>query len=225
MTKGFVRWTLRTTDVAAARAFYDALLEEGAPDAVELPAAARARGARPHWLGHLAVVEVEAAVAAFVGRGAVRIGDALRDPSGAVLALTAPMPRARGDIGLEQLLTPDPERAKTDYGALGGMIAGATIEVPPHGRFQEFAWGDDEPCGTVGDIRDKPGIHPQWLFFFRAKDLDSALQRVRVEGGTTLPPTMLPDGRRVAVCEDPQGAQFGLIALPVAVGTAHSSTV
>src|SRR5688500_346970 len=52
MVNGFVRWTLRTSGVDAARSFYDALLEEGAPDVSELPASLRARGAKPHWLGY-----------------------------------------------------------------------------------------------------------------------------------------------------------------------------
>lgn len=215
MSTGFVRWTLRTRDVEAARAFYGALLEEGAPDVVELPAALRERGVPPHWLGHLAVADVDATMAAFVARGAMRLGSAglLRDPGGAVLGLTPLEARSRGDVAWQQLLVPDPARAQRDYVELCGMRPGRRVEVPPHGAFDEFGWGDGAPSGSIGGIVGRPGVHPQWLFFFRVGPLEPALAFVRARGGVVLGPTALPDGRTVAVCEDPEGAQFGLMAL------------
>jgi predicted enzyme related to lactoylglutathione lyase len=214
MVNGFVRWTLRTSDVDAARSFYEALLEEGAPDVSELPANLRARGAKPHWLGYLATAELDPTIAAFVARGATRLGNGelLRDPGGAILALTSARDRSRRDVVWQQLLTSDPERAKRDYGELFGMTRGARVEVPPHGAFDQFAWGADEPSGAIGDITGKPHIHPQWLFFFRATDLERAMSHVRTQRGLVIDPSTLPDGRHVAVCEDPQGAQFALIS-------------
>lgn len=250
MANGFVRWTLRTIDVDAARSFYDALLEDGAPDVSELPAPLRARGAKPHWLGHLAVpaapgvtpgvttgvtteaatrvtteaatrATLDAALAAFVARGATRLGNGelLRDPSGALLALTSPCEPTRRDVAWQQLLTPNPARAKRDYGDLFGMTMGARVEVPGHGPFDQFSWGVDAndprgpsgPRGSIGDLTGKPHIHPQWLFFFRVPDLEPALSHLRTHGGSALPATLLPDGRRVAICEDPQGAQLALM--------------
>lgn len=214
MTVGFVHWTLRTLDVDAARAFYTDLLDEGAPDVTVLPAAAHARGARPHWLGHLAAPDVATATAAFVARGALRLGagELLREPGGAVLALTAATGRSRGDVVWQQLFTADPDRAQADYGALFGMRPRGRVEVPPHGTFTQFGWGDGAPCGSIGDLAGKPHLHPQWLFHFRAPDLDRALALVRARGGVVLGPTLLPDGRRVAVCDDDQGAAFALMA-------------
>lgn len=214
MSIGFVRWTLRTRDVAAARAFYGALLEEGAPEATELPAVLRERGVPPHWLGHLAVADVEATMAAFVARGALRLGPGplLRDAGGAVLGLTTPEAPTRRDVGLQQLLTADPAQARRDYGDLAGMKVGPRVEVPPHGAFESFSWGAGAPCGSIGGIAGRPGVHAQWLFHFRVAALEGAMAQVRAAGGTVLGPTALPDGRAVAVCEDPQGAQFGLVA-------------
>ena len=215
MTNGFVRWTLRTTDLEAARAFYAGLLEEGAPEIVELPEMARARGAKPHWLGHLAAAVLAKAVEDFVARGAVRLGggELLREPNGAILAVTTPQQPARRDVVWQQLLVGDPARAARDYGELFGMKPGARMELAEHGSFDQFGWGSgDEPAGSIGDLTGKPHIHPQWLFFFRAADLDAAMRYVREKGGSVLGPTDLPDGRRVAVCDDPQGAAFGLMS-------------
>lgn len=217
MTHGFVRWTLRTIDLDAAKTFYGALLADGAPDVAELPAAARARGAPPHWLGALATGDVAATAAAFVSRGATVLGGAvLRDPGGAVVSLCTPQEPARRDVIWQLLLTPSPRRAQEAYRDLLGMRCGATVEVPGQGRFDEFGWGHGEPSGAIGDITGQPHIHPQWLFCFRVDDLDQAVAKVRAAGGSALPPTALPDGRRIAVCDDPQGAAFALMS-PVAL--------
>jgi predicted enzyme related to lactoylglutathione lyase len=41
--------------------------------------------------------------------------------------------------------------------------------------------------------------------------LDVAVERVRTHGGVVIGPLELPDGVRVAACDDAQGAAFGLI--------------
>lgn len=216
MSPGFVHWVLRTLDVEAARSFYEGVLEEGAPDATKLPELALARGAKPHWLGQLSVPDVAASTAAFVARRAVVLGNgyALRDPSGAILGLTSEVVPSRRDVLSEQLLTSDPATATKDYGELFGMTMRGHLDVPGHGVFETFAWGDGPVVGSVGDITGKPHIHPQWLFFFRVAELRSGTAYVAAKGGHVIGPTTLPDGRQVAVCDDPQGAAFALVETP-----------
>jgi len=95
----FSRFVLRTTAVDDAAAFYDAVLERRGDGIVPLHESAIQRGARPHWLGHIAVRDVggaEAVAGRFIERGARRLGPptgvgdfvVLRDPGGAVVALT-----------------------------------------------------------------------------------------------------------------------------------------
>jgi predicted enzyme related to lactoylglutathione lyase len=213
MVDGFVRWILRTSDIGAARSFYEGLLEEGAPDVIELPANLRARGAPPHWLGYLASADLDWTIEAFVARGAIRLGtgELLRDPGGAVLALTLPQAKSRRDVVWKLLLTADPGRAKRAYNELFEMKMGERFEVPGHGTFDQFGWGVEEPSGAISDIAGKPHIHPQWLFFFRVAELERAMFRVRETNGSVIGPIVLPDGRCLAICEDPQGAQFGLM--------------
>ena len=105
----FCRYSLRTTDVDAGRRFYaDAIgleLAEGASAASALEAwplheRARAAGAPAHWLGQLAVADVDGAVQRLLELGSERLGPTLqasdgtpfavlRDPCGAVMAVRA----------------------------------------------------------------------------------------------------------------------------------------
>src|SRR5689334_14195798 len=109
MQARFCRHELRTTDVAAARRFYASILGDTIADIVALPGQARARGARPHWLGQIGVDDLGRTVDAFVERGATRLGPTrvtadhalaiVRDPGGAVVGLTTEdSSPARSDI-------------------------------------------------------------------------------------------------------------------------------
>jgi predicted enzyme related to lactoylglutathione lyase len=214
----FQRFLLRTTDLPGARTFYEGLLEGGCPDIDALPEAALARGARPHWLGHVGVPDVNATLTAFLGRGATRLGPPsatpiLRDPGGAILAL-APVSRhaVREDVVWDQLMTSSLERAMTDYAELFGWTVGTSTERDGLGPYQLFAWeAGGDATGSMASLVGRAGVHPQWLYFFRVADLDAAATKTEKAGGLVLRPGALPNGKRVAVCDDPQGAAFGLI--------------
>lgn len=217
----FCRYELRTTDVAAAREFYATLLGE-APTIVPLPEQAAARGARPHWLGHLGVDDVERTVSAFVERGATRLGPTratagggevaiVRDPGGAVVALATPSAPVRDDIVWHGLNTTDLARAAASYCELFGWHMTGRLDLGSLGVFHQFAWSPGgASVGSIADIAGRPGVHPHWLFQFRAAALAPALAVVRAAGGLVVGPFVLPDGGRIAVCDDPQGAAFAL---------------
>src|SRR5215471_13913146 len=91
----FSRYELRTTDVEDAHAFYaDVFGADFWSDCIDvrpLAAPALARGAPPHWLGHIHVDDVVGIMLRFVERGATVVGPRpqgghaaqvlLRDPS------------------------------------------------------------------------------------------------------------------------------------------------
>jgi hypothetical protein len=224
----FCRFALRTTDADGARGFYAKILGHDRSAIWPLHEQALARGARPHWLGHLGVQDAERAVAAFVDRGAVRLGPApaedgvqavvLRDPGGAVLAVTT-RPRVDAEAGtgvvLHVLNTNDAARATVNYADLFGWGLTARVDVGAHGTFQQFAWrAGGENVGAIGDVAARPGVHPHWLFFFEVDALDPAIAATRGAGGVVIEVTTLPSSRRVCVCDDPQGAAFGLCERP-----------
>lgn len=224
----FFHVVLRTVDEPAAREFYAAVLGVDARGLIAFPLheSALARGARPHWLGFIAVDALDAAVAAFGTRGAVALGPrwvnphgleaaVMRDPGGAPVALAVPppgMPAQPFEVGWYLLNTPDVEQAKATYGALFGWDFRPAESVAGEGQVQPFAWRAGEAeVGVFSDSARRPGIHPHWLFLLRVPSVARAVAEVRARGGQVTGELTLPSGAHVAVCDDPQGAAFGLI--------------
>jgi predicted enzyme related to lactoylglutathione lyase len=221
----FFRYDLRTKDLDAARAFYTEVFGSDffGPDVSVSPLPARAvqAGAPPHWLGHLTVRDLEGTLARFVELGAQALGPthrdgapfaALRDPFGAVLALTSEEPAARrGPVSWHHLHCQDRERAMKTYGALFGWTPTELVDLGPElGDNQEFAWNDAKTTvGAMSSTVRLPFVHPQWLFFFPVDDAESTLARVRARGGKALEPIRSPRGI-FAPCDDPQGGAFGV---------------
>ena len=228
-TSRFFRYQLRTTDQDAARAFYSALLGEHfwGPDLspAPLPERAIAMGARPHWLGHVGVGDVEATAARVVAAGGQPRGPThpgpggsliavLRDPFGAGLAVSSEaVAPSRSPVAWHLLQTDDEARAFAFYASLFGWTALESMDLgPERGRHQRFAWDDSrEAVGSVANGAQHPHVHPQWLFFFPVPDIEASLSRVQSLGGLALRPIETPSGDLAAPCDDPQGAAFGLI--------------
>lgn len=221
----FCRFDLRTTDADAARAFYTAVLGHDRSVIWPLREQARARGARPHWLGSLGVDDAERAAAAFVERGATRLGPTLsypdgrqavilRDPGGAVVAVTTP-PQAGAhapvDVVWHVLHTNDAARAAAHYTELFGWRLTDHVDLGVHGASQQFAWhAGAASVGAIADVAARPGVHPHWLFFFEVDAFEACVDRARAGGGVVLESIVLPGGERICACDDPQGAAFAL---------------
>lgn len=219
----FSRYLLRTTDVEAATAFYGAVLERCGDGIVPLHESAIARGARPHWLGHIGARELggaEAIAARFVERGAMRLGPppgagdfvVLRDPGGAIVAVTDSSAESSAGVIWHQLNTHDPAAAAASYSALFDWSLTEKLDLGQLGRHHRFAFGAGESSiGQISDVEGRPEVHTHWLFFFSVPSLDVAVERVRRHGGVVIGPIALPNGVRVAACDDAQGAAFGLV--------------
>jgi len=224
----FSRFDLRTTDAEGARAFYARLFGHERAVVWPLHEQALARGARPHWLGHLGVEDPERIAADFIARGATRLGPArptqeggsamvLRDPGGALLGLSTPPREDRPelDVAWHILNTEDAPRATANYCQLFGWEATANAELAALGAYRQFAWQPGQPSvGVIADIAARPGVHPQWLFVFEVAALTDAVELTRSAGGVVLAPFVLPGGETLFVCDDPQGAAFALRERP-----------
>jgi predicted enzyme related to lactoylglutathione lyase len=222
----FSRFDLRTSDADAARRFYSKVLGHERAVIWPLHEQAVARGAKPHWLGTIGVDEVEQTAEAFAARGAERLGPTrpaaggglaavLRDPGGALLAVgSRPAVDENPGVVWHVLNTRDSAQALKNYAELFGWQPTTRVETGAHGAFQQFAWEGLAAAGAIGDVALRPGVHPHWLFFFEVGSLDEALASARSEGGLVLEPMALPNGARVCVCDDPQGAAFALRERP-----------
>lgn len=229
----FCRYALRTTDVVAARAFYakaltltlpDGMAEGSALEAWPLHERALAAGAPPHWLGLLAVDDVDAAVRRFVEHCGQALAPklqakdgaafaTLRDPFGNVIGVRAGGSSASDSpVVWHQLHTRDADGAWALYQQTFGWAHKQTLEAPKlEGGYRAFAWSEaGAPVGAVGNTARWPGVHTHWLFHLPVADIDAAVVSVRAHGGTAMEPITLPGGMRLSACEDPQGAAFGL---------------
>ncbi|WP_367324995.1 VOC family protein [Streptomyces sp. HUAS ZL42] len=143
-----------------------------------------------------------------VGRFAVAV-----DPTGAVFQLWqarafpgAGLFNAPGSLGWVELMTRAPERAVDFYTTVFGWSVNASE--------QYTQWGiDGADFGGMVTMDDKfpHEVPAHWLPYFAVADVDTTAAAATDAGGTLLmEPTSVPDGPRIAVLRDPQGAVFGM---------------
>ncbi|WP_371582558.1 VOC family protein [Streptomyces sp. NBC_01314] len=143
-----------------------------------------------------------------IGRFAVAF-----DPGGAAFQLWqarsfpgAGLFNAPGALGWVELLTRVPEQAKAFYTAVFGW------SVSAGGQYTQ--WGiDGADFGGMITMDDKfpHEVPSHWLPYFAVEDVDDTARVAAGAGGTLLmEPTTVPEGPRIAVLRDPQGAVFGV---------------
>jgi uncharacterized protein len=183
-------------------------------------AEARAAGAPPHWTSFISVEDADATAgrAGELGGAAVfrepfdvldagRIA-AIRDPAGAIVSLWQPRSRAGAelvnDVGAwswNELVTPDPEGARSFYAGLLGW------EYEEQERGYTLVRHAGRPAGGIRPQSERErGMPPAWLPYFTVANAEeSAGEAERLGGRTLVPATDVPIGRFAAVA-DPQGA-------------------
>jgi uncharacterized protein len=246
----FVWYELMTSDTSAAETFYDkvvgwktrdaglpgmayTLLSAGAADVggvMKLPADAAAAGAKPFWIGYIAVDNVDAQAAAVaqaggrihrepddipgVGRFAV-----ISDPQGTTFALFAPKgpearqatpPGAPGHVGWHELYAVNGAEAFAFYSKFFGWTKGEALDMGAMGIYQIFAV-ENRPIGGIMTKMEAMPV-PFWLFYFNVEEIKAAAERVRAAGGqVAMDPHQVPGGSWIIQCIDPQGAMFALV--------------
>ena len=249
-TGRFVWYELMTTDIAGARDFYTKVVgweakdshmsgmeywmfhagSEGIGGMMTLPEEAKAMGAPPHWLGYVAVKDVDASAAQVtaasgriyvpptdipnVGRFAV-----VADPQGAVIALfkgsmeappetSNPMETA-GHVGWHELYAAEWSSAFDFYAKLFGWVKKDAMDMGPAGTYQIYGTPDVTLGGMMNKIPEMPV--PNWSYYFNVGNIDEAVDRVKAGGGQVIMgPMEVPGGGFVIKGIDPQGAHFSL---------------
>lgn len=251
MTSRFVWHDLNTKDLEGAIAFYTQLFgwntiawkPEGAP--AEMPpytmiaVGDRAFGgihvlppdapAPPHWMGHVFVNDLDAAMERAKGLGAqfpmgamdiptVGRFAVMMDPQGCVASLftsegqAPPLPEmsSHGMVGWDELIASDTEAAKTFYSEVVGWKwrKGPFDDQMPYDLF-----GTGEPGGDAGGMMKKTDEMPSaaWFLYFTTSDIAATVARVTELGGAVhAPPFEVPTVGQLAVCASPDGAMFGV---------------
>ena len=225
----FRRHHLITPDVQAAREFYGELFGwsfEDREGVVAVLAGPREIGTirssggddeAPHWIGSVAVADVEAvARAAEEHGGHVERGDltTIADPLGALVSAFAPDDDGNerpltGAFSWAEVFTPDPDGTAAFYDAVFGWKT-RRLDLGPAGAYRIFTIGEAEPAGIV-QIPENAPHPPHWLPYVLVEHVEQSAAHVGELGGFVLiPPTALPHVGRFAVCGDPQGALFAL---------------
>ncbi|GAB3270074.1 VOC family protein [Parahaliea aestuarii] len=196
-----------------------------------LSAEMTAAGARPVWLGYIAVDDVDSSVASITARGgsvhmpATDIPEVGRiamvtDPQGVPFylmrgiqeapseAFASECPRV-GHCAWNELMTADPEGAKDFYFGEFGWTKDGEMPIGPLGVYEFIRHN-----GVIGAVMRKPEEAPGslWNFYFRVKDIDAAIATVGACGGNILQgPDEIPGGDFTVLGLDPQGAPFALV--------------
>jgi predicted enzyme related to lactoylglutathione lyase len=247
----FVWYELLASDAPAAEAFYRQVVGWGAQDSgnpemrytmltaggtpvaglMTLPDEARKMGARPGWIGYIAVDDVDAVAARTKqAGGAVHRGPAdipnigrfavVADPQGAVFALFKGLPGDRGEpakpgtpghAGWHELLAANGETAFDFYSGLFGWKKGDPFDMGAMGIYQLFTIGDQPSGGMMTKPAAVPA--PFWLYYFNVESIDAAVARVEAGGGKIANgPHQVPGGSWIVQCLDSQGVLFALVA-------------
>jgi len=249
----WIWYELLTTDAGAAKAFYESVLDwaiapgdqpplnyghiaraDGREIGGVLPLSDEmiAQGARPCWLGYIAVDDLDTTLATVIAQGGALLMPRMdidegsfalvADPHGAPFYLMQPTPRAGSGPSVA-------------FGeglgscAWNELAAGDVNSALPFYR-SIFSWGEDEPHnmgdfglyhlltregGQIGGAMTKmpQDPTPHWNYYFRVASIKTAAATVTAQGGQlVMGPMQVPGGMWILVGIDPQGAFFALLA-------------
>ncbi|MFC8661066.1 VOC family protein [Streptomyces sp. NPDC057199] len=135
------------------------------------------------------------------------------DPGGAVFQLWqarsfagAGLFNAPGALGWVELMTRTPGLVTAFY----TTVFGWTVNASEH----YTQWGiDGADFGGLVEMGDKfpHEVPSHWLPYFAVEDVEATAEAsTQAGGGVLMEPTSVPEGPRIAVLRDPQGAVFGI---------------
>lgn len=188
-----------------------------------------AGGGRPIWVGYIGVEDVDAIAAAIpsmggkiyvppqdipgVGRFAMAA-----DPHGAPFyimrgSVEGGVSRsfsadALGHCSWNELSSPDQKTALNFYMGLFGWTNPSSMPMGPMGDYR-FLFVDDMRIGASMEQKDQPA---EWRFYFTVPSIAAAMEAVTAHGGAIISgPHDVPEGGKIIIGTDPQGARFALV--------------
>lgn len=231
---------LSSTDVDTSKRFYAELLgwkvETWKPGEMDYPMISAngtyhggfgeaQDGAPSHWIGHVAVEDVDASAERAKAVGGTVVSDPMdipgvgrfaiiRDPQGAFVSAYQ---SEGGDPQLpegvfiwDDLLTTDVEDAKRFYAELFGWNASDYEMGAGSDAYTVFQTGETSVAGCMKPREQ--GIPAHWYPYLATDDVDATVAKAKELGAQVyLEPTSMETVGRFAVLGDPSGATFGLM--------------
>lgn len=201
----------------------------GVGGAGPLPDDARAMGAPPHWMAHIATPHLADTVGQAERLGAtvlvpptpiptVGAFAILADPHGTTFAAF----QAEGDVpghdgapeigdfAWHELMAPDLDAAFDFYAALFGWQRMGAMDMGPMGSYVLYGRGERMLGGMMRTPPEMP-VAGAWLHYAHVADVPAAVATAQRLGGTLLHgPQEVPGGDLIAHLLDPQGGMFAL---------------
>jgi uncharacterized protein len=204
----------------------------GTSDEIHVGGMLEMQGVPPGWLGYVGVDDVDAyarkvqAAGGEIHKAPQDIPDVGRfavvaDPQGAMFVLfkdtsatppPRPAPMSPGSLGWSELHAADWEKAFDFYSGLFGWVKHDTVPMGEMGVYQTFGSAEGAFGGMFSNRDAAPG--PYWLYYFGVDGVDSAIERVKANGGEILMgPIEVPGGAFVVNAKDPQGGFFAFLGM------------
>lgn len=194
----------------------------------------KSHGARPVWLGYVAVDDVDTAVSSIEGAGGKALMPAfdipdigrialVADPQGNPFYVMTPTPppgdaKKESDVfsvteaqhvGWNELSTADPAAARQFYGELFGWSSSDFMDMGEYGEYRFFDHGSTRIGAVSGMVS---GDAQGWRYYIRVPSVATSVEAVKAGGGTiAMGPMEVPGGDHIIVGKDPQGAEFALV--------------
>jgi hypothetical protein len=244
----FVWYDLMTSDTAAATAFYSKLFGwttkgenagstgpytmflTGSKEFGGLMAIEKSRPMPSHWVGYVAVADIQAAAARVAGLGGKvahppteipHVGHfaVILDPQGAAFCLYQgrdtgstdewKVPSGPGTVAWNELLTTDPAAAAPFYKEVCGWTT-REMDMGPMGTYWIFAHGEKD-CAGMMKMPPAAQAPPSWISYFEVSDVDASTKKTQDLGGLVhKPPADIPGIGRFSITADSTGATFAL---------------
>jgi len=195
-----------------------------------LPEEAKKMGAPPHWMGHVEVDDLNAAVSKVKELGGqihvpptdiptVGAFSVIADPQGASLSLfkpaqaMAPHEVRPGEFCWRELMTSDAAAALKFYSAVCGWKLESEMDMGAMGKYLLFGQNGKQYGGMMNKPKEMPVS--AWAYYIDVEDLEAAMKRATDKDAKLMHgPMDVPGGARIVQLVDPQGAFFALHTQP-----------
>ena len=195
-----------------------------------LSADMKAAGVPPHWMVYFATADCDASVARAKELGGTVLNGpfdvmtfgrmaVLKDPTGATFSLWQPgdnkgtgIVQQPGTVCWVEVNTWESAKCGEFYAQLLG--AEQQPETLSMGPYTFLAVGGKRFGGVLQMTKEWGEMPAHWMIYFQVADCDASAAKIKAAGGQICHgPFDAPGVGRIAVCGDPQGTYFSIIAL------------